>query len=167
MKETLSSTSVFGHHGLLISVAAVHGGRDRWGCQTAFAPLNIAPCIEAAGRPVYQKRNTSRETLSNSLTFYKSWSFFKTGTNCPIRHTCSKKGRDLPEGKIRYISSPRAVAGGGMQDQGGAILREVLTREGRSKLDLKDDRGFYGFPRLVSRLQPPMLPEESFSGGEL
>ncbi|GAQ77968.1 S-adenosyl-L-methionine dependent methyltransferases [Klebsormidium nitens] len=44
-----------------------------------------------------------------------------------------------------------------MRDQGGAILREVLTREGRGKLDLKDDRAFYSFPRLVTHVDDQFL----------
>lgn len=68
-------------------------------------------------------------------------------------HTCTvqKRRNVAPLKRSRCARSPRAIAGGGMKDQGGAILREVLTREGRGKLDLKDDRAFYSFPRLVSR----------------
>ena len=32
---------------------------------------------------------------------------------------------------------------------GGGIVREVLTRQGRSKLDVGSDRDFYAYPRLV------------------
>lgn len=41
--------------------------------------------------------------------------------------------------------------------EGGRILRQVLSKEGRTKLNLASDRGFYSAPRLVTHVDDQFL----------
>lgn len=43
------------------------------------------------------------------------------------------------------------------ESQGGRILRQVLSNEGRTKMNVASDRGFYSFPRLVTHVDDQFL----------
>jgi hypothetical protein len=85
-----------------------------------------------------------------------SSTFFTAQTNSfflpPESRRSSKQSRVMATPECSSSSS-----GGVTGSQGGRILREVLNKEGRTKLNLASDRGFYSAPRLVTHVDDQFL----------
>lgn len=74
------------------------------------------------------------------------WTTFKGQTNSfvPLDSKGHRKGMANPECSMT-------------ESQGGRILRKVLSNEGRTKMNVASDRGFYSFPRLVTHVDDQFL----------
>ena len=57
----------------------------------------------------------------------------------------------------RGMATPECSSSGMTDSHGGRILRQVLSKEGRTKLNLASDRGFYSAPRLVTHVDDNFL----------
>ncbi|KAG0579016.1 hypothetical protein KC19_4G066300 [Ceratodon purpureus] len=98
-------------------------------------------------------------TISSGTACFSSFSssFYATQKNSfflPPDSATSR--RNLKHSGV--MATPECSSSSGMTDsQGGRILRQVLNKEGRAKLNLTSDRGFYSSPRLVTHVDDQFL----------
>lgn len=91
----------------------------------------------------------SGTTLSSTFFTARTSSFFLP----PDSATWRRNGRHS-----KGMATPECSSSSGMTDsQGGRIVRQVLSKEGRTKVNPASDRGFYSAPRLVTHVDDQFL----------
>lgn len=93
----------------------------------------MATLLFSASTPAVLRPSSKRRAQSNSLTAPQN-----------LEH------------KLRSIRASRCVR---VSASAGEVTREVLTPMQRTKLDVGDDREFYGFPRIVTHVDDNFLAQ--------